>query len=95
MNKLRYSHARALSLAEVVYVWLYRTIYHWAGTSLPGGPRGQRGRRILLAAAVVLTLVCEFVMLWMLAELIDLCISLMELWTVLARKHLELTLDKT
>jgi hypothetical protein len=38
----------------------------------------------------VLTLAAEAVMLVVLAEMIDLAISLMEVWAELARKHLEL-----
>jgi hypothetical protein len=34
-------------------------------------------------------------MLVMLAQLVDLCLSLMEVWAELAAKHLEITLDRT
>lgn len=34
----------------------------------------------------------QFIVVGMVYELVDLCISLAELWTELARKHLELTL---
>ena len=39
-----------------------------------------------------LSLVVQAVLIWLLGELVDLSISLMELWAELARKHLELTL---
>ena len=42
---------------------------------------------LLLASAAA----AQLVALYALGELIDLCISLMELWAELARKHLELT----
>jgi hypothetical protein len=41
----------------------------------------------LLAAAAA----AQLVALYALGELIDLCVSLMEVWAELARKHLELT----
>ena len=52
-------------------------------------PAAKRG---LAYAALILGLVVQLVLLWLLGELIDLAISLMELWAELARKHLELTL---
>lgn len=39
-----------------------------------------------------LGLVAQLVLLWLAGELLDLFISAVELWTELARKHLELTL---
>lgn len=44
---------------------------------------------------LVLLSVLQMVLLWLLGELVDLSISLMELWTELAAKHLEITLDTT
>ena len=41
----------------------------------------------LLAAGVA-----EVAIIWVAYELVDLSISLMEVWTQLARKHLEITL---
>jgi hypothetical protein len=43
---------------------------------------------------ILLTMLQVF-LLWLVGELIDLSISLMELWSELARKHLEITLDPT
>lgn len=40
---------------------------------------------------LLLGLVVQVVLLWLAGYLIDLAISLMELWAELARKHLELT----
>jgi hypothetical protein len=95
MKQLRYSHALAVSLAEALYVWLYRTIRRLAGSGRGWRGLGNRGRRFLIVGAVVLALIVEFIMLWMLGELVELCISLMELWAELAAKHLEITLDTT
>ena len=43
---------------------------------------------------VVLVLLTMFqvVVLWLLGQMVELCISLMELWVELAAKHLEITL---
>lgn len=95
MNKLRYGHARTMSFAEVVTAWLYRIVRRLAGASLRQVLAGGRGRRFLAVGLVIFALTIEFIMLYTLAELVELCISLMELWTELARKHLEITLDTT
>lgn len=52
----------------------------------------QRGRALVAYLALVLGLVAQLVLLTLAAYLIDLSVSLMELWAELARKHLELTL---
>lgn len=51
-------------------------------------------RRWGILALWAVGLIAQAVMLVMLAELVDLCISLAELWTELARKHLEITLSR-
>jgi hypothetical protein len=56
--------------------------------------RGARHPWTRVVLLVLLTML-QMVLLWLLGELIDLSISLMELWAELARKHLELTLDST
>lgn len=52
----------------------------------------QHGRRLVAYLALVLGLVVQVVMVLTAAYLVDLSISLMELWAELARKHLEITL---
>ena len=42
---------------------------------------------------VLLGLVVELVLMFMVWQLVELCISLMEVWAELARKHLEITLS--
>jgi hypothetical protein len=37
----------------------------------------------------------QALLLWLLGEMISLCIALMEVWAELAAKHLEITLDRT
>jgi hypothetical protein len=94
MKKLLYSHARAISIAEVLFAWLYRVTVQLTAACLRKVSVGRRGRRYLAVGFVVLILVAEFVMLYTLAELVELCIRLMEVWTELAAKHLEITLDR-
>lgn len=54
--------------------------------------RQPRVRRTLHACLIVLGLAVQALMLLTAAYLVDLSLSLMELWADLARKHLELTL---
>lgn len=56
--------------------------------------RRPRGKAIGVAA-IVLGFVMQLVLIWLVYGLIELCISLMEVWAELAAKHLEITLDKT
>lgn len=44
---------------------------------------------------LIVGLVVQMVLLWLLGELVSLCISLFEVWAELAAKHLEITLDTT
>jgi hypothetical protein len=37
----------------------------------------------------------QLVLLWLLGQMVELCLALMEVWLELARKHLEITLDTT
>lgn len=39
-------------------------------------------------------LVCQVVLVWLAGALVDLCISLMEVWLELAEKHLEIVLSE-
>ena len=95
MKQLPYRHQ---SVPPMVVVW-YRLVHEWIGRRLNSGTRlpalTPRRRRLLVAGGVVLSLLCQAVMLWILAELVDLCIALMEVWSELARKHLEIVLDET
>lgn len=52
----------------------------------------RHGRTVAAYLALVLGLAVQGILLLTAAYLIDLAISLMELWAELARKHLELTL---
>ena len=93
MNKLTYSHQAVKSLAWAGTAWLYGVIAGRLNRTVRAGLRCLPWRRLLLVVAVVFTLVIEAVMLYTLAQLIDLCISLMEVWAELAAKHLQITLE--
>lgn len=88
-------HQHLRPLISVVSGAVFRWIVGRLNVPLRAGRRLLPWRRLLLVVAVVGTLVIEAVMLWMLSELVGLCISLMEVWTELAAKHLEITLDRT
>lgn len=93
MRNLVYLHERLRPLIAVVFAWVHRRITHWL-VSLVGRLSLVRRRPGLLRwAAVILSLVAQGVMLYTLAELVELSISLMEVWAELAAKHLEITLD--
>jgi hypothetical protein len=51
-----------------------------------------RWGRVFWVLAGAVAVVCDVMVIWVAYELVDLSISLMEVWTQLARKHLELTL---
>lgn len=59
----------------------------WIGPFVRLGWRAIAGRTLF-----TLGLVAQLVLLWLAGELLDLFVSAVELWTELARKHLELTL---
>jgi hypothetical protein len=95
MKQLLYVHQASVSIAWAVWAW---TRKHVAALVAPNGERPHRVKprrpwlRILNVVAIVLALVIDVVALYVLGYMIDLCLSLMELWAELARKHLEITL---
>lgn len=50
-------------------------------------------RRFLLWLVLLVGAVVQVIVVGMVYGLVDLCISLMEVWTELARKHLEITMS--
>lgn len=60
----------------------------WAATLL----RSRAARVVSVHALMLVGLVCQAVALLALGYMVDLSISLMELWADLAQKHMELTL---
>jgi hypothetical protein len=95
MGLLRYAHELCRPLLAEIFSRVYRWIAGRLRLPQAAGRRSLSWRRWLVFGAVVLTLLAEGVMLWLLAEMIDLCISLMEVWAELAAKHLEIVLDRT
>lgn len=95
MKHLPYEHSPNRSLLSTVE----RTFWqHWARVIVPRLTRAlvlakhPLVRAIVVRILVLVGLVVQVVLLLVLAYMIDLCLSLMELWADLARKHLELTL---
>lgn len=95
VKQLLYRHTLVKPLAVVLARWITQILAkRLTGviSRLVPGPRGRNALRIgLWGVSLVVQIVCLVV----LSELISLCIDLAELWTVLAHKHLEITLDKT
>lgn len=78
-------------LSRVVARWVSGWLTPLAMKLIPGA----KGRRILGWTSLGVSLLVQIVCLVLLQQLVDLCIDLAELWTVLAQKHLEITLDRT
>lgn len=93
MKYLRYSHQLVVPLATA----LSRAVTAALGRRLlPAGRRlipGPAGRRILAGVLLGVSLLVQIGLVWMIAELVDLCIDLADLWLALAKKHLEITLS--
>ena len=70
-------------------------LYVVAGTRLRLWVPAFLSRIQLHMAISILGLVVQLVLLWLLGQMVDLCISLFEVWAELAAKHLEITLDTT
>lgn len=95
MKHLPYEHSPNRSILSTVE----RTFWqHWARVIVPRLTRALVLSRhplvklIVVRIMVLVGLVVQVVLLLVLAYMIDLAISLMELWAELARKHMELTL---
>jgi hypothetical protein len=76
-------------------------VVQWASERVAGilPPRGLRPfvrlhlRGFLVWLVVLLGFLGELVLMYLVWQLVDLTISLMEVWAELARKHLEITLS--
>ena len=91
MKHLVYVHGQLRPLIAVSLEWVHGQVTHWL-SPLAGRLSLTRRRLIVMKwVAVALTLVIQAVMLFMLAELVDLCISLMEVWAELASHHIAMT----
>lgn len=95
MKYLLYGHRATVPLLLALWRLTRHCVARWF-PPMTGEPRStihrRPWRRWLAAAALVLGFLVQLVLLWLLGELVDLCISLMELWAELARKHLEIML---
>jgi hypothetical protein len=72
-----------------------RALYRVVKSRLTPGLRrllpGRRGRPLIAGIVLIVSLVAQAFMLILLAQLVDLCISLFEVWALLARKYVELS----
>ena len=76
---------------------LWRSVRQRAAGVFP--PMGRRphlspqARLIWAWVGIGVGLIVQLVLLWLMWQLVDLCISLMEVWAELAAKHLRIMLD--
>lgn len=81
--------------------WAYFRFVQWASERVAGilSPMETRPfvrlgwKRFVLGVVLLAGLVGELVLMFLVWQLVDLTISLMEVWAELARKHLEITLS--
>ena len=91
MKHLVYVHGQLRPLIAVSLEWVHGLVTHWLAFLVGRLSLTKRRLIVMKWAGVALTLVIQAVMLYTLAELIDLCISLMEVWAELASHHLAIT----
>jgi hypothetical protein len=95
MGLIRYEHAHLANLLALTYSMAL------AGARVVVGAISRRVRwiprrsKLWVVLALLLGLLMQVLLLWLLGEMIGLCIALMEVWAELAAKHLEITLDST
>lgn len=78
-------------LSQAAARWVSGWLTPLATKLIPGRQSAAAIRLGILVAALLVQIVCLVI----LAQLIELCIDLAELWAILAHKHLEITLDET
>jgi type VI protein secretion system component VasF len=95
MKYLAYHHRRNVSLIGALARWVWGTAarlliprWKWAAVVL----RDPLVRQLVARILLLVGLVAQCALLLVFGYLIDLSLSLMELWAELARKHMELTL---
>lgn len=90
MKHVLYVHARLTPLVvattQALVGWLGRRLAPLLLRAMPG----ERGKQIALLLLWLVGLLCQAIMLWLLAELVDLAIGLYELWAIMAGKFVEL-----
>ena len=95
MNHLRYDHTRSVSILSALLRAVPQAVARWFPQWLAGHSRvfkSERTRRVVAYVLLVLGMVLQGVMILVACYLIDLALALMDLWALLARKYLELTL---
>lgn len=95
MNQLPYGHTRNVSLARGILGMLWRTTAHTVPPMVAWAVRVWKNPRARQMATLIMLLVGLLVQLGLVllaGYLVDLSLSLMDLWVELARKHLELTM---
>jgi hypothetical protein len=98
MMSMKYLSYRHQSVPPMVVVW-YRVLREAIGRRLDSGTRrpalSRRRRRMLWKVAGLLALAVQVVLILVAQQLVELSISLMEVWAELAAKHLEISLDRS
>lgn len=94
MKNLVYLHEQLRPHILVMFAWILRAVTHWLVFLVGRLSLIRRRPGLLRWVAVAIALGVQGVMLYLLAEFIELSISLMEVWAELAAKHLEITLDR-
>lgn len=79
----------AAALGRVVTAAVGRRLSPALGRLFPG----RRGRRIIAGILLGVSLAIQVVLILMISELITVVVDVMELWALLAKKHLEITLS--
>ena len=95
MRHIVYLHQNLRPHIRILFSWIHGWVTHWLAPL--AGRLSLTGRRLIILrwAGVFLALLIQGVMLVLLAQLVELSIDLMEVWTELAAKHLEIQLDHT
>ena len=92
MRHLLYTHQLLRPLAWQVYRWTYELVLKLlsAGQRFPRWPAPVQ-RRIHLVA-MLSALIAQVILIWIVHGLVGLVIEVVELYALLAEKHLEITL---
>jgi drug/metabolite transporter (DMT)-like permease len=95
MKQLLYRHQNVPPMLVVWFRLVHGVIVRLMDSGTSPATLRRRRRRFLSVVGVVMSLLIQAVMLWLLHELVLLCIELMEVWAELAAKHLEIVLDES
>jgi hypothetical protein len=90
MKQLRYSHALVESLLGALSRRVALTLRSQIVPRIRRLIPGRRGRRLAAGLCLFVSLVVQAFLIYLTAELVELCIDLYEVWAILARKYVEL-----